>query len=245
MTEIKNPPTFEGLPGEDVHKWITTMRAELERRSLPRTEWVSTATIFLGTRVRRILEEAKATSEWDGEWESFTSWLRSTFNGASRLGYDSKSQIEDDPPPYTPNTGGPGGGGGGPGGGPGGGGGGPGGGPGGHRSAFRRFREDYPTAATAAAVGLAITAPIAGPIVLVGALNAVGFGAGGVVAGSIAAGIQSAFYGGAVASGSLFAIAQSIGAGGAALAAVGPAVSAGAGALGLLGAAQVAPRRAA
>ncbi|KAJ7032319.1 hypothetical protein C8F04DRAFT_1235467 [Mycena alexandri] len=60
-------------------------------------------------------------------------------------------------------------------------------------------------------------------VVLVGTLNAVGFGAGGVVAGSIAAGIQSAFYGGAVASGSLFAIAQSIGAGGAALATVGGA----------------------
>jgi len=63
------------------------------------------------------------------------------------------------------------------------------------------------------------------------------------VPGSIAAGIQSTFFGGAIASGSVFAIAQSIGAGGAALATVGPAVSVGAGALGVLGAAQVVPRR--
>ena len=41
-------------------------------------------------------------------------------------------------------------------------------------------------------------------------LGAVGFSAAGPVAGSIAAGIQSAVYGGAVAKGSLFACAQSI-----------------------------------
>jgi hypothetical protein len=83
MTQMeKIPPMFEGLPGEDVRKWLTTMRAELERRSVPRTEWVSTATIFLGNRVRQILEETKAAFEWDGQWESFTCVLESTFNGA-------------------------------------------------------------------------------------------------------------------------------------------------------------------
>jgi hypothetical protein len=38
----------------------------------------------------------------------------------------------------------------------------------------------------------------------------IGFAATGPVAGSIAAGVQSAYYGGAVVSGSWFAIAQSI-----------------------------------
>jgi len=41
-------------------------------------------------------------------------------------------------------------------------------------------------------------------------LGAIGFAATGPVAGSIAAGVQSAVYGGAVQSGSIFAILQSI-----------------------------------
>ena len=45
-------------------------------------------------------------------------------------------------------------------------------------------------------------------------LGAVGFTAGGVAAGSVAASIQSVFYGGYVASGSAFALAQSAGAAG-------------------------------
>lgn len=45
---------------------------------------------------------------------------------------------------------------------------------------------------------------------VVGVLSLVGFSSNGPVAGSIAAGIQSACYGGAVASGSAFAVAQKI-----------------------------------
>lgn len=45
---------------------------------------------------------------------------------------------------------------------------------------------------------------------LVSILGAIGFGVSGPVGGSIAAGLQSAIYGGAVTSGSWFAIAQSI-----------------------------------
>ena len=41
-------------------------------------------------------------------------------------------------------------------------------------------------------------------------LGMIGFAVTGPVAGSLAAGIQAAYYGGAVASGSWFAIAQSI-----------------------------------
>ncbi|KAJ7846681.1 hypothetical protein B0H14DRAFT_926557 [Mycena olivaceomarginata] len=51
------------------------------------------------------------------------------------------------------------------------------------------------------------------PALLVGTLNLLGFGAGGVAAGSIAAGIQSGF-GGYIATGSAFALAQSAAAGG-------------------------------
>ena len=59
-------------------------------------------------------------------------------------------------------------------------------------------------------VGLAAgtAAVVAAPLVL----GAVGFTAGGVAAGSIAAFIQSTVYGGSVASGSAFALAQSAGA---------------------------------
>lgn len=45
---------------------------------------------------------------------------------------------------------------------------------------------------------------------LVTALGAIGFAVTGPVAGTVAAGIQSVFYGGAVASGSLFAWAQAV-----------------------------------
>ncbi|KAF8971188.1 hypothetical protein BDZ97DRAFT_1651552, partial [Flammula alnicola] len=48
------------------------------------------------------------------------------------------------------------------------------------------------------------------PALFVGGLNAIGFTAGGVAGGSIAAGIHSAFYGGAATG--LFSVCQSIGA---------------------------------
>lgn len=44
------------------------------------------------------------------------------------------------------------------------------------------------------------------------ALRVLGFTVGGVAAGSVAAAIQSFFYGGSVAAGSAFALAQSVGA---------------------------------
>ncbi|XP_020915346.1 interferon alpha-inducible protein 27-like protein 2A [Exaiptasia diaphana] len=53
-------------------------------------------------------------------------------------------------------------------------------------------------------------AVVAAPV----ALGAAGFTAGGVAAGSLAAGVQSAVYGGAVASSSVFAGLQSAGAAG-------------------------------
>ena len=63
------------------------------------------------------------------------------------------------------------------------------------------------------------------PVVAGAALGAVGFTSAGVAVGSIAAGIQSAVYGGSVAAGSLFALCQSAGAtgviGSAATAAIG------------------------
>jgi hypothetical protein len=75
-------------------------------------------------------------------------------------------------------------------------------------------------AAGAAAVIGAALAPVLVPLVL----SSVGFGAGGVAAGSLAAGMHAAI--GNVAAGSLFALAQSVGAG-AALPLTGYLVSAG------------------
>ncbi|KAL1412099.1 hypothetical protein Q8F55_003096 [Vanrija albida] len=66
---------------------------------------------------------------------------------------------------------------------------------------------NHTTAACATLIGLG-AATLALPV----ALATVGFGAGGVVAGSVAAGVQSAVYGGTT--GGLFAVAQSIGAAG-------------------------------
>jgi hypothetical protein len=71
----------------------------------------------------------------------------------------------------------------------------------------------------AAAAGIAVSglAMVAAPgLVTVPLLNAMGFSSGGVVGGSVAAGVQSVI--GNVAAGSAFAIGQSAGAGGAGLA---------------------------
>ncbi|KAJ7615545.1 hypothetical protein FB45DRAFT_935949 [Roridomyces roridus] len=98
---------------------------------------------------------------------------------------------------------------------------------------LRRFRRDHPYAAAAAGIGLVTVGGITvAPAVLVGTLNLLGFSATGVVSGSIAAGIQSAVYGGAVASGSLFSMAQAATMGGIAVAAV-PVQALSAGAIGV------------
>jgi len=70
------------------------------------------------------------------------------------------------------------------------------------------------------ALGVAVIAP---PLVLA-LLGGIGFTAGGVAAGSLAAAIQSAVYGGAVGAGSLFALCQSIAMGGTAVVTVGTAI---------------------
>ena len=66
----------------------------------------------------------------------------------------------------------------------------------------------------AASVGVAATAAgvLGAPLIAGAALGAAGFTSAGVAAGSIAAGVQSAIYGGSVAAGSLFALCQSAGA---------------------------------
>jgi len=77
-----------------------------------------------------------------------------------------------------------------------------------------RLRQQ-PGVAAAAGLGLVALGGITvAPAVGVGALNLLGFSASGIVSGSIAAGIQSTFYGGTIASGSAFALAQSAAAGG-------------------------------
>lgn len=58
------------------------------------------------------------------------------------------------------------------------------------------------------------------PALAIGGLGLLGFSAAGPVAGTVAAGVQSAVYGGAVGSGSLFAIAQGAAMGGIAVSAV-------------------------
>lgn len=64
-------------------------------------------------------------------------------------------------------------------------------------------------------VGLSVVGIVSAPIVVTGALGLVGFGAGGIVAGSTAASMMSSAMianGEVIASGSLVSIGQSIGA---------------------------------
>ncbi|KAG8914237.1 hypothetical protein FRC01_004165, partial [Tulasnella sp. 417] len=69
-------------------------------------------------------------------------------------------------------------------------------------------------AAAAGGALLTVGAVVVGPALAVGALNLVGFSSVGPVAGSLAATIQSIVYGGAVGSGSIFALCQSAAMGG-------------------------------
>ncbi|KAG8915928.1 hypothetical protein FRC02_004314 [Tulasnella sp. 418] len=87
------------------------------------------------------------------------------------------------------------------------------------KGGFSQFTKDHPLLTAACGGALVVGGSLAlGPALLVGGLNLLGFSAAGPVAGSIAAGIQSAVYGGAVASGSAFALAQSAAMGGVAVA---------------------------
>jgi len=76
----------------------------------------------------------------------------------------------------------------------------------GNNSLVNRDRLRYAAVGVAAGAAAVVAAPAV--------LSGVGFTAGGVAAGSLAASIQSVFYGGSVAAGSAFALAQSAGAAG-------------------------------
>ena len=65
------------------------------------------------------------------------------------------------------------------------------------------FFENETVKKVAIGVGVGAAVGVAAPVAVLGGLALTGFGAGGVVAGSVAAGIQS--YIGSVAAGSLFA----------------------------------------
>ncbi|KAJ7609245.1 hypothetical protein DFH06DRAFT_1247678, partial [Mycena polygramma] len=103
-----------------------------------------------------------------------------------------------------------------------------------------RLRQEHPKATTVAGIGLiTLGGLVVVPAVTVGTLNLLGFGPTGVVGGSAAAGIQST-YGGYVASGSAFALAQSATMGGIIVASV-PLQVVSVGAMGL-GASLIFPR---
>ncbi|KAL5524814.1 hypothetical protein ACEPAF_9960 [Sanghuangporus sanghuang] len=74
-------------------------------------------------------------------------------------------------------------------------------------------------------VSVGALACIAGPALMTAGLAALGFSVIGPVAGSVAAGIQSTVYGGAVGAGSLFAFCQSLTMGGAGAMAIATGVS--------------------
>ena len=69
-----------------------------------------------------------------------------------------------------------------------------------------------PPSNTAQKIAAAAVGVLAAPVIAGAALGAVGFTSTGVAIGSIAAGVQSALYGGSVAAGSVFALCQSAGA---------------------------------
>ncbi|KAJ7061696.1 hypothetical protein C8F01DRAFT_1369187 [Mycena amicta] len=198
---------------QDVFDWLTDRAAELTTRGVPRQSWVAKSLHLLEAEIKSEVRARAALRKTQAEEWAWYQFATVLLDVVENIRAQPEEKVIERMNHPTKE-----------------------------QSSFTRFRAEHPIAAVATGVGLAIATPILAPIVMVGALNAVGFGAAGVAAGSIAAGIQSIFYGGAVASGSAFAIAQSIGAGGAALAVAAPLVSAGGAAVGLAGASQFMPR---
>ncbi|KAK6966610.1 hypothetical protein R3P38DRAFT_3245734 [Favolaschia claudopus] len=161
---------------------LTELRLDLESRSnIPRADWVNIAfgVLDCDAAFRTAFRSASGSN---GDWDSFANFVLD-FHQLKKIkeNEDSvppnaepihpKDQEKDDdcPPPYdgpkrNPSSESPGGADNKP-----------------AKGFFQRFREDHPVAATAAAAGLIVgTVPLLAPIALVGALNAVGFGAAGV-----------------------------------------------------------------
>ncbi|KAJ7915837.1 hypothetical protein B0H13DRAFT_2452687 [Mycena leptocephala] len=199
-----NASTFNGNTDEDVALWISEIRNGLEERDVPRTQWVPVALHFLGDGIRAVLDRVQQMMR---ELESTESWEWDwdKFTRALIHIHDQVKKKASQSDYGLTRMGG----------------------------ALCRLRQQ-PVIAAAAGLGLVTLGGVTvGPAILVGTLNLLGFSASGVVGGSIAAGIQSALYGGYVASGSAFALAQSAAAGGIIVSSVPvQAVSAGAMALG-------------
>ncbi|KAJ7500312.1 hypothetical protein B0H11DRAFT_1909267 [Mycena galericulata] len=178
-------PVFNGEVYEDVEMWISTIRYGLKQRRVPQEHWVSVAFHFMGYEPRAVLDDVKQTMRDLQGSEWDWNWTRLT-NGLIHIQNQAKKEAADS----SGSVGSVG-------------------------DSLRRFRKEHPYAAAAAGVGLITVGGITvAPAMLVGTLNLLGFSASGVVGGSIAASIQSAVYGGAIASGSAFSMAQSAAAGG-------------------------------
>ncbi|KAJ7473263.1 hypothetical protein FB451DRAFT_1248871 [Mycena latifolia] len=185
-------PTFNGQAHENVRTWISGIRDGLEERHVPPSLWAEVALHFLGEEPRRVLNGVKEmmTKLELQDGRGEWQWNWERFTRALVHIHD---RVKQDAENESSSIG----------------------------DDFNRFRREHPYAAAAAGLGMVAVGGITvGPAILVGTLNLLGFSASGVVAGSIAAGIQSAVYGGAVASGSLFAMAQSATMGGMAVAPV-------------------------
>ncbi|KAJ6566822.1 hypothetical protein B0H19DRAFT_1374228 [Mycena capillaripes] len=203
-------PKFNGLADEDVRFWLGEIREGLEEREVPRTQWVRVAFHFLGdgvravlARVQQMMSEMESTKE--GKEGVAWDWDWETFARALIHIHDQVKKKASQGDSTLNKVG----------------------------DALYRLRQQ-PAVPAAAGIGLITLGGITvGPAILVGTLNLLGFSSSGVVGDSIAAGIQSAVYGGYVTSGSAFAMAQAAVAGGIFVSSVPvQAVSAGAMAIG-------------
>ncbi|KAJ7117451.1 hypothetical protein C8R44DRAFT_790750 [Mycena epipterygia] len=234
-----NAPIFNGHVHEDVRIWISAIRDGLWERNVPSEHWVNVASHFLGEEPKSGLDNVQQMMEKLQSKDAFTradqcqcrgeeppaaldDVRQMTAKPASRQGvwrwdwamfsrilvhiHDRVKKDAADLAKESQSLG----------------------------DVVRRFRKQHPYAAAAAGLGLVAAGGITvTPAILVGTLNVMGFSASGIVGGSVAAGIQASVYGGAITSGSMFAMAQSAAAGGIAATSIGAqAVSAGTMALG-------------
>ncbi|KAJ7159217.1 hypothetical protein C8R43DRAFT_994202 [Mycena crocata] len=197
-----NTPIFNGHPDEDVLQWLSSIKEELQQRHVPSMIWVDVAFQFLGEEPRQVMDGVKRKMADIEAGRGGWDWDWKKFSRT--LVYIHERVKRDAAENHSGNNS--------------------------VAEDVRRFRTEHPYASAAAGLGLIVVGGITvAPAILVGTLNVLGFGAGGVAAASIAAGVQSAVYGGAVGAGSLFAMAQSAAAGGVVVAPVVlQAVSAGA-----------------
>lgn len=176
-------PWFTGTSGiSELRGWFTTIESACEDNEVEEKDMAEAGIMFISGDLKHVMEERRVMFLEKERDQAFWRWddFKDDLVRIVAEAERIKAEAEKDPVSAA-------------------------------KDKMAQFRRDHPHIAASASVGLAV----GGSIVLIPALgilalNAIGFTAGGVAAGSLAAALQSIFYGGATTG--LFSILQSVGA---------------------------------